>query len=702
MVFDGLATGCVLAILRERLWADARYRHVLESPRFFLVPLAVVVIYLYTPRVGLQLLFGQTLIHVGIALCTDWAMRFPKTRVGRFLNSPPLVWVGVASYSLYLWQQLFLCREHAAWYTTFPQNLVLASRWRRGATTSSSSRYIGPARPGGVPTAWWQQPGRRRHRANLSRGPEAATQAPRCSARRSVRAAIGRTLRARRALHESWAVFTDQAVSIATRAVRGAGWNLVTGVGSRIVALLGTLVLTRFISPGEYGEIAAATIAMTSAMLLTDASVGQSILARHASPGTCFHAFVLHMATGFLAVGAVFAFSAPLGGWLDAPHMVRFLPGFAVAALIERFAHVPGRILVRELRFRTVALGRGVGELVFTGVSLALAPRLQGYAIVIGNLARFTVIVTVFVLAVDRRDWLVPERLRWPVLKNLLAYGLPLTAGSLADFAAGNWDSMLLGHFYGTSTMGAYRLSRSLAETPITNLAEHLGDVLLPSFAKVDEARRRSGLVRATSIIALLVFPLCAGIAAVAPTLVRTLFDRRWSDLAPLLGILAIGAISRPMSWGISSFQQSQLKTRALMLIAFFKLGVTLALVATLGRLSPAWACVAVGLGGLLTLGLNILLASREGVPAAAFIGGFLRPTAACIPMYGAVVLVRMGLERLGAGGTLRSLAAEVAVGALVYVASAFAFARPIVKDATGLVRQALAHRAAPVGEPSV
>lgn len=125
-VFDSLATGCALAILRPRLWEDARYRRLLESRAFALVPLAVVALYLFTPTVGGRLLFGETLMHFGIALCIDWGMRFPGTWAGRFLNSRPLVWIGVTSYSLYLWQQLFLCRHHVAWFTTFPQNIVLA------------------------------------------------------------------------------------------------------------------------------------------------------------------------------------------------------------------------------------------------------------------------------------------------------------------------------------------------------------------------------------------------------------------------------------------------------------------------------------------------------------------------------------------------------------------------------------------------
>jgi peptidoglycan/LPS O-acetylase OafA/YrhL len=125
-VFDSLATGCALAILRQRLWADRRYRALLESRFFGIVPLVVVAAYTSSPSVGLSLLVGQTVINVGIALCVDWAIRFPESRVGRILNTRPFIWVGTISYSLYLWQQLFLCRDMPAWFTTFPLNIVLA------------------------------------------------------------------------------------------------------------------------------------------------------------------------------------------------------------------------------------------------------------------------------------------------------------------------------------------------------------------------------------------------------------------------------------------------------------------------------------------------------------------------------------------------------------------------------------------------
>jgi peptidoglycan/LPS O-acetylase OafA/YrhL len=46
--------------------------------------------------------------------------------MGRFLNWRPIAFAGLLSYSLYLWQQLFLNRNSGAWVNAFPQNLCFA------------------------------------------------------------------------------------------------------------------------------------------------------------------------------------------------------------------------------------------------------------------------------------------------------------------------------------------------------------------------------------------------------------------------------------------------------------------------------------------------------------------------------------------------------------------------------------------------
>jgi peptidoglycan/LPS O-acetylase OafA/YrhL len=123
-VADALATGCLLAGLRPRLWEWAPYRRFLESRWLWLAAVGVAVA-ARNPSTKLDWLVGQTVMNVGIALIIDRVIRVPGDPFGRLLNSRPLVYVGTLSYSLYLWQQLFLHRRGSSVVHGFPLNLVL-------------------------------------------------------------------------------------------------------------------------------------------------------------------------------------------------------------------------------------------------------------------------------------------------------------------------------------------------------------------------------------------------------------------------------------------------------------------------------------------------------------------------------------------------------------------------------------------------
>ena len=123
---DALATGCLLAFLRDDLAANRRYARLLDSRWFFLVPVAALVAN-YVSFTKISWLASETVMNLSIAASVDWAMRKPGTAVGRFLNLPAVSFMGVMSYSLYLWQQIFLNRGSASPYCAFPLNIILAA-----------------------------------------------------------------------------------------------------------------------------------------------------------------------------------------------------------------------------------------------------------------------------------------------------------------------------------------------------------------------------------------------------------------------------------------------------------------------------------------------------------------------------------------------------------------------------------------------
>jgi peptidoglycan/LPS O-acetylase OafA/YrhL len=122
---DALAVGCLLALERERLYTIPWLRRVINSrwilPALFLGGVVM------SARLRPALLIGIPLQNVAIGLAVERCTRRPEGIFGRFLQWPVLVFIATASYSLYLWQQIFLNRYSAAPWAAFPLNLVLVA-----------------------------------------------------------------------------------------------------------------------------------------------------------------------------------------------------------------------------------------------------------------------------------------------------------------------------------------------------------------------------------------------------------------------------------------------------------------------------------------------------------------------------------------------------------------------------------------------
>jgi peptidoglycan/LPS O-acetylase OafA/YrhL len=113
-VADALATGCLLARYRDRLWTWAPYRRVMAPAAAVYWPLVVVALALAKERwPAYAALVGITLLNVAIAGGIDWCLRNSSSAVGRFLNARPVVFVGTLSYSLYLWHLPFMPLRNA-------------------------------------------------------------------------------------------------------------------------------------------------------------------------------------------------------------------------------------------------------------------------------------------------------------------------------------------------------------------------------------------------------------------------------------------------------------------------------------------------------------------------------------------------------------------------------------------------------------
>ncbi|HEY1336546.1 MAG TPA: acyltransferase [Bryobacteraceae bacterium] len=123
---DSIATGCLLAALRPKLEAHAVYQRILSSR--WLPAIGLLIVAVNALEGGSRFAFGAgfTVLNVSTALLIHHVIRFPEYTLGRILNHTIFACIGVLSYSLYLWQQIFLNRTGEMWINRFPQNIACA------------------------------------------------------------------------------------------------------------------------------------------------------------------------------------------------------------------------------------------------------------------------------------------------------------------------------------------------------------------------------------------------------------------------------------------------------------------------------------------------------------------------------------------------------------------------------------------------
>jgi len=486
-------------------------------------------------------------------------------------------------------------------------------------------------------------------------------------------------------------------VSLGKRATRGAIWNVGASTVTRVIGLIGTLFMTRLLRPDVIGEVSSAMVIAQTANWLSHWGFNQYMIVRGVEGREqTYHVAVVNLVCGVVGLSA----AAAMGTWFapifHAPNLPSYLPGMALAILVRRIGAIPDKVLAREMRFRELAIANGVADLVYTisAITLAAATSLGGHAVVIGNILQST-IASALVFYFTGMGWLERVPWRWARVREIFSFGIPLGLAQLFDFATRFWDNLAFGAYFGPRVVGFYNMAYNLADIPSVQVGEQISGVLLPAMAGLAHKDRKAAMIRSTGLMALSVFPLAVGLGAVAPTLIRCLLNDAWQGVAPLLVVLSVLSVARPMGWGVGAYLASMSRTRAIMFLDLFKLVLLFGGIVALSPLGPVWTAASVGIafGGQSLLKLGFVVYTDK-LPVWPLASAVLRPLAACGVMAAAVLGVSHGLVALGVDSAGVRLALEIATGVISYVVAALVVAGPIARDFLQLLRRALSRGA--------
>ncbi len=324
-------------------------------------------------------------------------------------------------------------------------------------------------------------------------------------------------------------------------------------LASRPIAIFAMVVLARLLSPDDFGMIALVMVLFSTARIFSGLGMDNALIHSPRSlKETGFQAFAITCMTGLSLFLLINWRAADLANLMGNDELTPIVQRMSWLLLFDALSIVPEAILRRELQFRKVSTAMIAMNFVTNALAIALAWWGFGvWSLVWGYLAgSFTRMLMMF-FAAPGWSWLLPRRLDWSVIRELVRYGVKSTSSGLVDFVNSHWDDWFVGRTLGTTALGFYDRAYFVTNSTIVGLnTSILSSVFMPAYAhmQTDDARLARTYLKSLGLSSLFMAPLSMGVLAVAPELVRVVFGAKWVPMIPTLQVFAFMALARPLA----------------------------------------------------------------------------------------------------------------------------------------------------------
>lgn len=249
--------------------------------------------------------------------------------------------------------------------------------------------------------------------------------------------------------------------------------------------------------------------------------------------------FWVNCLLGVVLSGVVLAASPLTARFFHTPELIPILCTISVSFWLSSCGIVQNSILLRQMRFRSLALVDLGSALISYLVALVSAYSGFGvWSLVFANVANSATSTTLYWIA---SSWRPSREFDVSEVKSVMNFSLNLSGFGLVNYATRNADNIIVGRVLGRVPLGNYQMAYNLMLTPLQNISSVIGQVTLPAFSQIqgDNERFRAAYIRVSSIVALLTFPMMAGLGVVADPMIRAILGPRWLGAIPIFQILA-------------------------------------------------------------------------------------------------------------------------------------------------------------------
>jgi polysaccharide transporter, PST family len=347
------------------------------------------------------------------------------------------------------------------------------------------------------------------------------------------------------------------------RTAKGAFVTSLAQLAKVIVQFGSVIVLSRLLSPADFGLLAMVAPVYGLALIFQDMGLGHAtVQSAQVTPAQSNALFWLNVAAG-VSLAVPLMVTAPMIGWFYGDARAAGLTrGFAALIVIGALGAQHSALLTRSMRFRFLAALDTLSVLAGFLGGMLLAVAFHTYWALF---ASYAISVSVNVIGAWIGTGFVPGLPRWEASAGqMVRLGAGFTSFNFFNFVVRNLDNVLIGRVWGDAALGLYDRAYRFLLFPLIQINAPLARVMLPTLARLrtDELRYRSAYLQAVNQLLLVTQPGIVFAIATADILVPVLLGDKWRAAGPIFQWMGLAALTQPISgatnWLFISQQQSK------------------------------------------------------------------------------------------------------------------------------------------------
>lgn len=335
-----------------------------------------------------------------------------------------------------------------------------------------------------------------------------------------------------------------------SRGARGGAITLASEASKLVAQLISLVVLSRLLTPADFGLVAMATVLLVLGDLLRDfgipaVALSRTALSQRQASNLLWISSILGLTGGLLLL----AFTPIIVLIFDEPRLGAIVPVVSLNLLLNAI-QVQFRVhLARKMQFFALAVSDISATIV--GIIVAIAAALSG----LGYWALILQVVSQsFVLLVARSvqaKWMPSLPHRNSGTTEIVRAGLNVGFSQVLTYGASNADTIAIGAQWGDVELGYYNRAFQLLTTPMRATVGVLTNVVVPTVRRASgsSADIDAALLRIQAPLAICTTWIYMLAASLAPTLVPFVLGEQWGPSIHLFQILAIGGVMQSLSY---------------------------------------------------------------------------------------------------------------------------------------------------------